>query len=324
MTAPPDDRGPVLVGSENAIIGLAEGRRILEDGGSALDAAEAVVRLVEDAEHDHTVGYGGYPNICGDVELDAAIMEGATRRAGAVGGLQGVRNPISVARAVMERLPHVLLVGEGAARFAGECGFERRDMLSDHAAAIWRRGLELVGGPPKPDAALAEDVRTMVLDPEHVTGTVNVIARDASGRLATAVSTSGWAWKYPGRVGDTGLIGAGSYCDDRWGAATCTGWGELAIRGSVARTVVLALRAGASPSEAIDEVLHDLPDAFMGDEETPLHVVAMAADGRCAAASTAAQRKYARWERALPEPETRARRQVVVTEPPQTKGMADG
>ncbi|MDQ1444468.1 MAG: hypothetical protein QOI20_932 [Acidimicrobiaceae bacterium] len=290
------------------MVGMEEGRAVLEAGGSALDAAEAVVRVVEDNPEDHTVGYGGYPNIVGQVELDAAVMIGATRQAGAVAGLRGVRHPVSVARLVLERLPHVLLVGEGAMRFAAECGAETRDMLTPEADAVYRKGLHRL---PDFDPAgpLAEAVSELVVDPDHVTGTVNVIARDGQGRLVTVTSTSGWAWKYPGRAGDTGLIGAGNYCDDRYGAAACTGWGELAIRGALAHSVVQAMKYGHDVAAACHDSLADLPAAAGIPQglDTPINVIAVDAAGGHAAYSTSPTARYAYWDGDLAEPEARPR-----------------
>jgi beta-aspartyl-peptidase (threonine type) len=301
----------VLVASANARIGMDAGVAVLRDGGTALDAVEAVVRVVEDNPDDHTVGYGGFPNILGDVELDASIMDGHDRRAGAVAGITGFRHPISVARAVMEHLPHVLLVGSGAAVFAQERGCEARDMLTEAAADVWRRGLAPYTHGLSPQPPFADMVRELVLDPEHVTGTVNVIARDSNGRLASAASTSGWAWKYPGRAGDTGSIGAGNYCDDRYGAATCTGWGELAIRAGVARAIVAAFRWGCTIDEACREVLNDLPDAGMGTDDTPLHVLAVARDGTYGAFSTSAQSQVTAWTSDQSSPTVSDRIQIL-------------
>lgn len=131
----------IIIGSSNGSVGIAAGWDILQAGGSALDAVEAATRLVEDNPHDHSVGYGGYPNLLGEVELDASIMDGTTLRAGAVGALKGYRYAISVARRVMEDLPHVILVGEGAMRFAAEIGMQRENLLTEHAEKAWRAGL---------------------------------------------------------------------------------------------------------------------------------------------------------------------------------------
>src|SRR3954467_6660774 len=132
----------MIIGSVNGAIGLPAAWAILEVGGSALDAVEAASRVVEDNPDDHTVGYGGYPNLLGQVELDASIMDGTSRRCGALGSLRGYRAAITVARAVMERLPHVLVAGDGAARLASELGLEQEDLLTSAAAQVWQDGLD--------------------------------------------------------------------------------------------------------------------------------------------------------------------------------------
>ncbi|MDQ1713730.1 MAG: hypothetical protein QOE45_3180 [Frankiaceae bacterium] len=299
----------LLLASANAEIGMALGRDLLLSGASALDVVEAVVRAVEDNAGDHTVGYGGYPNILGTVELDASVMDGTTRAAGAVAGVSACRHPFSLARAVMERLPHVMLAGAGADRFAREVGLASGDLLEPEAAATWRRGVETYHVDLGDNAPLADAVKTLVLDPEHVTGTVNVVAIDAAGRLVSGVSTSGWAWKYPGRVGDTGCLGAGNYADARYGAATCTGWGELAIRTGAARRAVQSMAGGASAGEALADVLADLPDPGMGDA-VPFHMLGVRADGTYAAVSTTEVSRYAVWEPSMAAPEVRPRTQV--------------
>lgn len=297
----------LLIASANAEIGMALGRDLLLRGAPALDVVEAVTREVEANVDDHTVGHGGYPNILGDVELDAAVMDGTTRDAGAVAGVRRHRHPVTIARAVLERLPHALLVGEGADRFGDEIGEPSESLLTEEAEKTWRRGVETYK--VDPNGPLAESVQTLVVDPEHVTGTVNVVAIDAEGRMASAVSTSGWSWKYPGRVGDTGLIGAGSYCDARAGAACCTGWGELAIRVGAARWAVQQMATGTTVADALRAVLRDLPDAGMADE-VPFHMIGVGADGTYAAVSTTATSRYAYWDPGLAEPEVRKREQV--------------
>jgi beta-aspartyl-peptidase (threonine type) len=259
---------------------MAAGIEILAAGGRALDAVEAVTRLVEDNPDDHTVGYGGYPNIDGDVELDAAIMDGTKREAGAVGALRNYRAAIIVARAVMERTAHVLVVGEGAARLASEIGLERESLLTEHSEKVWREGL-------------AERVAA---DPEGAPGTVNVLALDAEGNIASGVSTSGWAWKHPGRLADSPIIGAGSYADSRWGAAGCTGWGELAIRAGTARMIVAAMEHGRTGAEAGCRALEDLASLDTGGHPSTMHVVVLGADGSHAGVSTEPDKTYVYWE----------------------------
>jgi beta-aspartyl-peptidase (threonine type) len=259
---------------------MAAGIDILTAGGRALDAVEAVIRLVEDNPDDHTVGYGGYPNLDGEVELDAAIMDGTTREAGAVGALRSYRAAITVARAVMERTEHVLVAGEGAARLASEIGLQPESLLTAHSERVWREGL----------------ARRVAADPEHAPGTVNVLALDDRGDIASGVSTSGWAWKYPGRLGDSPIIGAGSYADSRWGAAGCTGWGELAVRAGTARMIVAAMEHGRTGEEAGCRALEDLLTLDTGGRPSVMHAVVLQADGAHAGVSTEPDKTYVYWE----------------------------
>jgi isoaspartyl peptidase/L-asparaginase-like protein (Ntn-hydrolase superfamily) len=284
-----------MIASERGEVGLATGVALLRDGASAMDAVEAAIRVVESNEADHFVGVGGLPNLLGEVELDASIMDGATRRAGAVGAVTGFPHPITIARAVCDQLPqHLLLVGAGAERFADEVGIKRGETLTEEAQQMWRDGLSADGlaaagdrqGPGEVayrEQALAR-LRAMS-PPDGPWGTVNVIALDAAGNLAVGVSTSGYPWKYPGRVGDSALIGSGNYCDNGIGGAACTGRGELAIRGNTARSVLLALAAGQDPATACATALADtagLPDEF----RAPLQALCLTPDGAHGAAST--------------------------------------
>jgi isoaspartyl peptidase/L-asparaginase-like protein (Ntn-hydrolase superfamily) len=284
-----------MIASERGEIGLAAGMELLRSGGSAMDAVEAAVILVEANEADHYVGVGGLPNLLGVVELDASIMDGATRRAGAVAAVTGFPHPISIARAVCDRLPqHLLLVGAGAERFADETGIERGETLTEEARQMWREGLGPDGllraaenfGPGEVEyRRQAIDRLAAMGQHDGPWGTVNVLALDAAGNLAVAVSTSGYPWKYPGRVGDSAVIGAGNYCDNRYGAAACTGRGELAIRASTARSVVRALEAGAEPAQACLAALAEtveLPDDF----RAPIQALCLTPDGSHGAAST--------------------------------------
>lgn len=306
----------LIVGSSNALVGFDRGIEILKAGGSALDAVEAVTRVVEDNPEDHTVGYGGYPNLRGEVELDASIMDGTTRRAGCVGALRGYRAAISVARAVMERLPHVMVVGEGAAALAKEIGLDSEDLLTPDAEKVWRDGL--AGNLPADTVAgeMAAMVAELVADPERAgategdlsdRGTVDVLAIDGAGHLASAVSTSGWAWKYPGRLGDSPIIGAGNYCDDRYGAAACTGFGELAVRAGLARSVVNGMAEGLGPGDACVRALGDIA-GLEPPRDAALHVVALSSAGEHGAASLRSDRTYAIWSEGMAEGELLPRR----------------
>jgi isoaspartyl peptidase/L-asparaginase-like protein (Ntn-hydrolase superfamily) len=282
---------PVIIGSERSEVGLPAGMAILRRGGAALDAVEAAMRVCEDNEADHYVGTGGLPNARGEVELDASVMIGSTRAFGAVGGVRGFPNPISIARAVLERLPqHCLLVGEGAELFAEECGFTRAELLTAEARRLYLEAVdahdEPVEGEDKGatagDRRYRESARELMqrLAPhDGPWGTINVMALDASGELCVGVSTSGYPWKYPGRVGDSAVPGAGNYCDLRYGGAACTGRGEMAMRVCGARRVVDLLASGREPAEACAEMLRDarsLPDRFAAE----LRALALTPDGR--------------------------------------------
>lgn len=299
----------VMVSSGNGAIGLTAGMRILRRGGSALDAVVAATKVVEDNDADHSVGTSGLPNLLGEVELDASLMDGRTRAAGAVCALRGFRSPIEVARLVLERLPHVLLAGDGAARFARECGCEERALLTPASASLWRARLRRIGETPE-SVARAKRLAPKVwraIGAER--GTVNILALDRRGNVASAVSTSGWAYKYPGRVGDSPIIGAGNYCDSRHGAAACTGFGELAMRALTAKTAVDLLRDGASAEDAARGALaraNGLADRHV----TRLNVVVLARDGSYASASTRRGVRYAVMTAGMRRPALRGRREV--------------
>jgi N4-(beta-N-acetylglucosaminyl)-L-asparaginase len=206
-----------------------------------LDALEAGVNVVENDPKVLSVGYGGLPNEDGVVQLDAAMMDGRTHRAGSVAAIERIKNPISVARKVMERTEHVLLVGAGANAFAKKCGFVEQELLTAESRAAWQKAKASFW--KKPD--------------EHH-DTVCCIGIDARGDLATAVSTSGLPWKLAGRVGDSPIIGAGSYVDNEVGAACATGVGELTLRTCASFAVVERMRAGADPSAACTAVLNQI------------------------------------------------------------------
>ncbi len=252
----------LLVGSHNADVGFSDGMAVLSAGGSAIDAVEATIRQVESNPNDHSVGYGGLPNILGEVELDASIMDGRSLASGAVCAVHGYEHVISLAKEVMLRLPHVMLAGPGAERFARELGYEVRDLLTGEAKDIFERRTSQ-GTYPRYQV-LRDLVMRASRDPQIASqeaehhGTVNVIAIDREGNIASGVSTSGWGWKYPGRVGDSPIIGAGNYADNRYGACGCTGYGEMAIRSSTAHSVVLYMKTGMSLARAGREAMKDL------------------------------------------------------------------
>ena len=293
---------PIIVASENGRRGMEAAMELLRNGASALDAVEYASRIVEDDPDDHSVGYSGLPNVLGEVELDASIMDGRTLRAGAVAAVKGYGNVITLARKVMEELPHVLLVGRGAEQLAAELGLAPQEQRTEEAQRRWRERFAERGLQPGSQAELRK-MATLLTAPINLQdklyqaarvdtlGTVNFIARDRHGDLASAITTSGLGWKYPGRVGDSPLIGAGNYCDNRYGAVGCTGMGELAIRVSTARSLVLYLKMGMSLHEAGLEALRDLHGLGTGNEYY-MNIVALTPAGEHGGFTTVAGKNY--------------------------------
>ena len=235
--------------------------------------------MVEDDPKVMTVGFGSMPNEDGVVQLDAAIMDGRTHRAGAVAALEKFRNPISVARRIMEQTEHVMLVGGGAGAFARKMGFKEEELTTAESRAVWR------------------DRKTSFWRAEHH-DTVCAIARDHKGDLATAVSTSGLPWKIAGRVGDSPIIGAGSYVDNEVGAACATGVGELTMRTCASFAVVERMRAGADPTAActavLEQILKIAPEVKT-NVALQLAFIAMNKQGQVGAAVYRAQKKLFRF-----------------------------
>jgi beta-aspartyl-peptidase (threonine type) len=306
----------IVVASKNGMVGIRAAMGVLRENGSAIDAVEAGIRLVEANPDDHTVGYGGYPNLLGQVELDASIMDGRTLAAGAVGAVQDYKHAISIARKVMEHLPHVLLVGPGAARFAAEMGFAREDLLTEAAQQVWRQRLranvsEATLARLAEQSDLRQWVKAATKDPEQVGSTVNFIAQDVEGNICAGVSTSGMAWKYPGRVGDSPIIGAGIFADNRYGAATCTGMGEMAMRAGTARSVVLYLKMGLAPVEAGRQAMEDLND-LGGPDLGRMNVLTLDPAGQHVGFSNAEGKTYIYMTGEMEEPEEMPRTCVLM------------
>ena len=282
----------LIIGSERSEAGIPAAMEILRRGGSALDAVERGLIMCEDNLTDHYIGTSGLPNARGIVELDASLMIGSSRAFGAVAAVKNYPNPISIARAVLEKLPqHALLVGAGAEEFADFMGFAKAELLTSESKALWEKQLESASeesiegentastsGDERYRLASLELVRRMAPH-DGPWGTINIIAMDKSGEIVCGVSTSGYPYKHPGRVGDSAVAGAGNYADIRYGAAACTGRGELALRGGTARTVIENMRAGMNPESACFEALKEarvLPDDFRAE----LRCLAISADGR--------------------------------------------
>ncbi len=226
---------------------------ILSKGGHSLDAVEAGARVPEADIRNHSVGKGGYPDRDGHVTLDASIMD-AEMNCGAVACLEDIEHPVSVARRVMERTPHVLLVGDGALEFALQQGFRKTSLLTPAAEQAWKEWLKTSHYKPAINSEV-RDYGVGVPGGRHNHDTLGILALDAHGKLAGACTTSGMAWKLHGRVGDSPLIGAGLYVDGEVGAATSTGVGEEVIRNAGSFLVVELMRQGRSPAEACKEAV---------------------------------------------------------------------
>lgn len=213
---------------------------ILKNNGRALDAVEAGVRVPEGDPNERSVGYGGRPDRDGHVTLDACIMDEFSN-IGSVAFLEHIMHPISVARAVMEKTPHVMLVGEGALQFALDQGFKKENLLVEESEKEWKEWLKKNEYQPKVNIENHD--------------TIGMIALDIHGNLSGACTTSGLAFKMHGRVGDSPIIGAGLYVDNEVGAATATGHGEEVIRISGCHLVVELMRQGKSPQKACEEAV---------------------------------------------------------------------
>ena len=299
----------ILVTNNEGTVGIPTTATLLAEGHHALDAIEAGIRLIEADPSVRTVGRGGWPNLLCEMELDACMMDGTTLRSGAVGALQGYLHPVSVAREIMRRLPHELLVGQGAARFAREIGAEMADNLIPDSRRAWQEWFDNEVPAEQrrdwPHTELAPLCRHAI-DPEvgRLPGrepeggdTTVFLAHDRSGNICSGTSTSGWGWKYPGRLGDSPIVGAGSYADTRYGAAACTGAGEMTIRCCTARSIVLYMKAGASVADAVAEAVDDMR-ALRGGliSRVTIHAIDAKGNHKVVAVNGAGDNRYWLWE----------------------------
>ena len=243
---------PVVISTWNHGLAANEAAwKVLSTGGRALDAVEAGVRVTESDPTVQTVGVGGYPDREGNVTLDACIMD-EKGDCGSVAFLQNIEHPISVARLVMEKTPHVMLVGAGALQFAKEQGFEETNLLTPESEAAWKEWLAKENKPEIPEINVENH------------DTIGLLALDQDGNLSGACTTSGASYKLHGRVGDSPIIGAGLYVDNEVGGATATGWGEAVIRAVGCHLTVEFMRQGNAPEEAcrlaVERVISKNPD----------------------------------------------------------------
>ncbi len=240
----------VVIASGNGIRGVQRAGELLARGVDTLDAAIEGVKIQELDPTDTSVGYGGLPNEHGVVQLDSSCMHGPTKRAGAVGAIEGIKTPSVVAKYVLLYTDHIMLVGEGAKQFALSYGFKEEDLMTDATREIWLRWRANRG--ENDDWINVPRGERQVPRP---TGTINMNAVNANGDISSVTTTSGLAWKIPGRVGDSPIIGAGQYTDNDIGAAGSTGRGESNIQVCGAFLTVEHMRRGMKPTDAALETL---------------------------------------------------------------------
>ena len=253
-----------------ALSAVTMGAKVLSSGGRALDAAEAGIRLTESDPDIDCVGLGGFLNRDGELELDAAVMDGDTLKTGAVIGIKNYEHPITGARAGMEKTMHNILVGRGAESFAREIGIESRpmlDMITPGARKLW-------------EEKRAEKAAASGHD------TIGFLALDSHGSIVSATSTSGMGMKLPGRSGDSPIIGSGFYAESGVGAASATGWGEDIMRTCMSFRMTEMIRAGADPQKAADTAVITACETMMrhGTKPREMAVICLDADGRIGAA----------------------------------------
>src|SRR5262249_3644501 len=253
---PVGSKRPIVVSSANGLRTVEKAMELVRAGHDPLDAAIEGVAIVEADPKDHSVGLGGLPNEDGVVELDAAVMHGPTHGGGSVASLRNIMHPAAVARVVMHRTRHCLLVGQGALRFGRAHGFPEVNLLTDEARRIWLHWKETRDPKddwlPPPDEKVAAFIRE-ALEP-RVTGTIHCSVLDTHGDLGCTTTTSGLSWKIPGRVGDSPILGAGLFLDNEIGSAGSTGVGELNLLNLSSAMIVEGMRRGLSPKDAIMEV----------------------------------------------------------------------
>ncbi|MBC8344630.1 MAG: N(4)-(beta-N-acetylglucosaminyl)-L-asparaginase [Candidatus Marinimicrobia bacterium] len=239
----------------------------LQNGGNAMDAAEAGARIPEGDPKSTSVGFGGLPDEQGNVTLDACVMD-STGNAGSVAFIQNIKHPVSVARKVMEDTKHVMLVGEGARQFAVSQGFEEIDLLTNESKAAWEKWKK----------------KRRKMTPHETHDTIAVLAQDNKGDLAGACTTSGWAYKMHGRVGDSPIIGAGLFVDNEVGCAGGTGLGEEVIKTAGSFLVVELMRQGYDPTKACEEALNRVIKKHNGNPDFQIAYIAIRKDGKIGSA----------------------------------------
>ncbi len=286
LRTPSPAAGPVVIASANGERGVKRAYDMLIGQSDPLDAIIAGVNIQELDPEDQSVGLGGLPNEHGVVQLDASCMHGPTRRAGAVAALEGIATPSLVAKAVMDYTDHIILVGEGAKKFALAMGFTEQNLLTEKSRQDWLRW-KARQNPGDNWLDHDDDVRI-----KFTSGTINMNAVTATGAIASVTTTSGLSWKLPGRIGDSPIIGAGQYCDNTVGAAGSTGRGEANIKVCGAFLTVEFMRQGLAPREAclktLERVVAMTEQRLLDARQRPtfdLQFYALAKDGRYGSAA---------------------------------------
>lgn len=250
-----------LLANEEGGPGVERTVEALRANENGLDSILSGIALVERSTKARSVGYGGWPNLVGEMEFDASVMDGDCLESGAVGALRGYVNAAEIARNVKDSSQYQILVGAGAARFAKDSGFSEEKTLFDDSKREWQRAIQNTLTAEQleafPEINLRE-IPAIAADPELLRDTTVFLCRDHANSMYTATSTSGWAWKYPGRLGDAPICGAGFYADSRFGAAACTHTGEMNIRTCTAHTIIAGLKSGLTLADAVQLALEDL------------------------------------------------------------------
>ena len=310
----PKGKPPMAISSGNGLRAVQKAVDLMRSGSDPLDSIVAGINIVEDDPKDNSVGYGGLPNEDGVVELDSSCLHGPSHKAGAVAGLRNVKNPSSVALQVLRRTDHVLLVGEGALKFAVKMGFKEENLLTEDSRQAWLKWKANLNADddwlnddqqiPRnniPPTINQMQSRARKIGVPFTTGTIHVSAMNEKNDLSACTSTSGLSWKLAGRVGDSPIIGAGMFCDNGVGSAGATGRGEAVIQSCGAFQIVQHMAAGLTPTEACLKTLQWIADHtrqkyLLDDKGRPNFEVVMYAlrkDGAYGSACFRPGRKYA-------------------------------
>jgi N4-(beta-N-acetylglucosaminyl)-L-asparaginase len=314
VAAPTGGGKRIVISSANGLAACKKAVEMIGQGADTLDAVIAGVNIVELDPNDTSVGYGGLPNEDGVPELDASVMHGPSRRCGAVGAIRGIKTPSKIAKLVMDHTTHDMIVGEGALRFAKVHGYREEDLLTDKSRLAWLVWKQSLRNPnamnnwismdqnlsastppmqrlkaefPHVDQATLAWAWDMAVHPTY--GTINCLALNEKGEMSGVTTTSGLAWKIPGRLGDSPIIGAGLYLDQDVGGAGSTGLGEENIRIAGAHTIVENMRHGMTPKEATIDALKRVSRNYNDDKsklsKIDIEFYALRKDGEHAGAS---------------------------------------